>query len=63
MKICVLGLGYVGVVSAACFAKAGHEVVGVDTAAPKVALLNEGRSPIVEAHLDDLMKEGISPAD
>ena len=53
----VVGLGYVGSVSAACFAEDGHTVVGVDVAPAKVASLNEGRSPIVEKGLDDLIRD------
>ena len=56
MNVSVFGLGYVGSVSAACFAEDGHHVVGVDVAAAKVASLNEGRSPIVEKGLDELIK-------
>ena len=55
MKVSVFGLGYVGSVSAASFAADGHEVVGVDVNPDKVASLNEGRSPIVEPGLDDLL--------
>jgi len=56
MRVSVFGLGYVGSVSAACFAEDGHEVVGVDVAAAKVQSLNEGRSPIVEKGLDELIR-------
>src|SRR5215471_44979 len=56
MKVSVFGLGNVGSVSAACFAEDGHEVVGVDVAPAKVAAINEGRSPIVEKGLDDLIR-------
>jgi GDP-mannose 6-dehydrogenase len=52
----VFGLGYVGSVSAACFAEDGHHVIGVDVAAAKVASLNEGRSPIVEKGLDEMIR-------
>ena len=57
MKVSVFGLGYVGSVSAASFAADGHTVVGVDVNADKVASLNEGRSPIVEKGLDELIRD------
>ena len=57
MRVSVFGLGYVGSVSAACFAEDGHEVVGVDVAPAKVQSLNEGRSPIVEKGLDELIRD------
>jgi GDP-mannose 6-dehydrogenase len=57
MRVSVFGLGYVGSVSAASFASDGHEVVGVDVNPGKVASLNEGRSPIVEPGLDDLIRD------
>ena len=56
MKVSVFGLGYVGSVSAASFAADGHTVIGVDVNADKVASLNEGRSPIVEKGLDELIQ-------
>jgi GDP-mannose 6-dehydrogenase len=55
MRVSVFGLGYVGCVSAASFAGDGHEVVGVDVNAGKVAAINAGRSPIVEPGLDELL--------
>src|SRR6186713_276853 len=58
MKVSVFGLGYVGSVSAASFAADGHTVVGVDVNPDKVASLNEGRSPIVEKGLDELIRDG-----
>ena len=58
MKVSVFGLGYVGCVSAAAFADEGHEVVGVDVVAEKVAAVNDGRSPIIEPGLDDLLQRG-----
>ena len=59
MRVSVFGLGYVGSVSAASFAAAGHEVVGVDVNADKVLAINEGRSPIVEPGLGELLRQGV----
>ena len=53
--ISVLGLGYVGAVSAACFSDRGHSVIGVDPDAERVATLNRGESPIVEEGLAELL--------
>jgi len=60
MKLSVFGLGYVGCVSAACFAKEGHYVVGVDVNSGKVEMINRGSSPIVEAGIDSLIHEMVS---
>jgi len=57
MRVSVFGLGYVGCVTAACLAKAGHEVIGVDVNPDKVAMINDGTSPIVEPGLGDLLRE------
>lgn len=59
MKISIFGLGYVGVVTAACLARDGHEVIGVDVNPDKVALVNKGESPIVEAGLGNLLRHGV----
>jgi GDP-mannose 6-dehydrogenase len=56
-SISLFGLGYVGSVSAACFAQMGHKVVGVDVNCDKVAMLGSGKSPIVEARVGALIAE------
>ncbi|MDX1577170.1 MAG: nucleotide sugar dehydrogenase [Gemmatimonadota bacterium] len=55
MRISVFGLGYVGVVSAACFAREGHDVIGVDINGKKVEAINAGRAPIVEEGIQELV--------
>jgi len=60
MRICVIGTGYVGLVTGACLAYVGHEVVCVDNNAAKVALLQSGQSPIYEPHLPEILQEAIA---
>ena len=57
MKICVVGTGYVGLVSGACLAEVGHEVVCVDLDAAKVERINRGDPPIHEDGLEALLKK------
>jgi GDP-mannose 6-dehydrogenase len=59
MRISVFGLGYVGAVSSACFARNGHTVIGVDPDEHKLAPIREGRSPIVEKDLDATLAEAV----
>lgn len=60
MKISVFGIGYVGAVAAACLARDGHEVVAVDVNRSKVDQINEGRSPIGEFGLGELIARCVS---
>jgi len=58
MRISIFGLGYVGGVTAACLARAGHRVVGVDVNPLKIDLINQGHSPFVERDLPELIRAG-----
>ncbi len=59
MRITVIGGGYVGLVTGACFSHLGNEVLIVEKIPEKVDLLRQGRSPIYEPGLEDLLREGI----
>jgi GDP-mannose 6-dehydrogenase len=56
----VFGLGYVGCVSSACFAKEGHRVIGVDVSRAKVDMINSGRATIVESGIGELVAEMVA---
>ncbi|MCU0838574.1 MAG: nucleotide sugar dehydrogenase [Rhodospirillales bacterium] len=60
MRVSVFGLGYVGSVSAACLARSGHTVVGVEPNPVKVDLINDGRPPVIEAGLDALVQDAVA---
>jgi UDPglucose 6-dehydrogenase len=56
MRITVIGTGYVGTVTGACLAYVGHRVTCVDTDSAKIASLQDGKPPIYEPHLDELLR-------
>ena len=60
MNVAIVGLGYVGAVTAACLASLGRSVVGVDTDPHKVDAIAAGRSPIAEPGLDELLAQGVA---
>jgi GDP-mannose 6-dehydrogenase len=60
MKVAILGLGYVGTVTATCLADRGHDVVGVDVDPTKVETVNAGRCPVVEPGLDALLEQAVA---
>lgn len=59
-SVSVLGLGYVGCVSAACFASEGHEVIGVDVSQAKVDQINAGRSTILEEGIAEMVAKVVA---
>ncbi|HKF32973.1 MAG TPA: 2-dehydropantoate 2-reductase N-terminal domain-containing protein, partial [Jatrophihabitantaceae bacterium] len=60
MRVAVLGLGYVGTVTAACLAASGHDVWGVDVDAAKVDDIRAGRSPVAEPGLHALVARAVA---
>jgi UDPglucose 6-dehydrogenase len=59
MRLSVIGTGYLGAVHAACMASMGHDVVGVDTDATRIELLEHGHAPFFEPGLSKLVRRGI----
>lgn len=60
MKLAIIGTGYVGLTTGTCFAEVGHHVVCVDNNKSKVELLREGKMPIFEPELEDLIRSNVA---
>src|SRR5436190_19724217 len=59
-RVAVFGLGYVGCVSAACLARLGHRVIGVDKDEHKIRNVMDGKAPFYEPGLEELVKETVA---
>ena len=59
MKLSIMGLGYVGAVTAGCLAQEGHEVIGVDSESRKVNLINAGKTPIIEMDIGQVIERQV----
>ena len=57
MKICVIGLGKLGLCTALCLKEAGYNVIGIDTNETTVEMINGQSSPIEEPQIDDMLKK------
>jgi UDPglucose 6-dehydrogenase len=62
MRVCVVGTGYVGLVTGACLAEVGHQVVCMDDDAAKIRLLDAGGMPIYEPHLEGIVHRMVAAA-
>ncbi len=60
MRLTVIGCGYVGLVTGACLAAAGHEVFCTDVDKNRIDQLNAGKVPIYEEHLDEVLKRAVA---
>ena len=59
MKVCVIGTGYVGLVTGICLAEIGHDVICVDKDQDKIKMLLEGKCPIYEEGLEELIEQNL----
>lgn len=60
MRLTVIGCGYVGLVTGACLAAAGHEVFCTDVDKKRIDMLNDGKVPIYEEHLEEVLKQAVT---